>query len=123
MRELRDEILVDIFRETAALIEQTWSADMRNLAEVIATGIAKRQLSVTRRRGCVCVPLQTLMGYLQEVSAGKICNERQVTAALRQQDLLCMDQTGKSTCKVHGQRMLRIYENKLKVRKKYEFCN
>ena len=123
MRELLDKILVDIFRETVALIEELWSSDLRNLAEVIATGIAKRQLSVTRRRGCVCVPLQTLMGYLQEVSAGKICNERQVTAALRQQDLLCMDQTGKSTCKVQGQRMLRIYENKLKARKNHEFCN
>lgn len=78
------------------------------LAEAIAVGIRSGTLPAFQHRGCACVRTENLTNYLQQLYRRSDLSDSCVTAALRQSNLLALDNTGKSTKKVNGERCLCI---------------
>ena len=106
-------ILLQIFSDTLHRIEKLHSNPLSALAAVIKAGAVTKKFPYFLHNGCLCVRTEDLTAYLQKVSGNSMLTTNDITALLRQKNLLCMDNTGKSTRKVNGVRVLTIPRDKL----------
>lgn len=84
-----------------------------SLVDTIRDGIQGQTLASFEHGGCVCLRTDDLTAYLRYVYNRSDITDRDVTAALRQAQLLSIDSTGKSTKKIKGKRYLCIPLTKL----------
>ena len=86
----------------------------KTLQEAIISGVQQRKFYAFRHNGCLCVMLPVLTKYLQELYRRSDLSEQYVAALLRQNNLLSIDASGKSTKKIKGKRYLCIPISRLK---------
>lgn len=79
-----------------------------NFADAIVAGLQLHKLRAFRHNGCVCVRTHDLTEYLRQVYYQSDLNTKTVTSALRKDNLLSLDNSGKSTKKINGVRYLWI---------------
>lgn len=95
--------------QVAALEKQT----LQNIAAVIERGVTTGAFPYFVHRGCICVRSEKLQEYMQLVTGRTDLTVKDVTTILRREQLLRMDASGDSTCKIKGKRMLCIPQQKL----------
>lgn len=101
------------FNTTLAKLDKLMARSFDNLAVLIHAGARSGGLRCFKHNGCLCVGTQVLTAYLRQVSDDPTLSINEVTAQLRRKGLLLMDETGKSTRKVNGIRVLTIPIKKL----------
>ena len=84
------------------------------LREAILSGVQQQEFYAFRHNGCLCVKLPALTKYLQELYRRSDLSKQYVAALLRQNNLLSVDASGKSTKKIKGKRYLCIPISRLK---------
>lgn len=112
--EMLTDILHQIFNDTLQRMERRNGNPLDTLASTIKTGAKTRKFPYFTHNGCLCVKTEDLTAYLQNISGRSSLTINDITTLLRQNNLLCMDNTGKSTRKIKGIRMLTIPLDKLK---------
>ena len=80
----------------------------KTLQEAIVSGVHQRKFYVFQYNGCLCVRLSVLTDYLQKLYRRSDLSKQYVAALLRQNNLLSVDASGKSTKKIKGKRYLCI---------------
>ena len=80
----------------------------KTLQEAIVSGAHQRKFYVFQYNGCLCVRLSVLTDYLQKLYRRSDLSKQYVAALLRQNNLLSVDASGKSTKKIKGKRYLCI---------------
>ena len=86
----------------------------KTLQEAIVSGVHQRKFYVFQYNGCLCVRLSVLTDYLQKLYRRSDLSKQYVAALLRQNNLLSVDASGKSTKKIKGKRYLCIPISRLK---------
>ena len=86
----------------------------KTLQEAIVSGVRQRKFYAFRHNGCICVKLPALTKYLQALYRRSDLSKQYVAALLRQNNLLSVDASGKSTKKIKGKRYLCIPISRLK---------
>lgn len=86
----------------------------KTLREAIVSGVHQRKFYVFQYNGCLCVRLSVLTDYLQKLYRRSDLSKQYVAALLRQNNLLSVDASGKSTKKIKGKRYLCIPISRLK---------
>lgn len=86
----------------------------KTLQEAIVSGAHQRKFYVFQYNGCLCVRLSVLTDYLQKLYRRSDLSKQYVAALLRQNNLLSVDASGKSTKKIKGKRYLCIPISRLK---------
>lgn len=86
----------------------------KTLQEAIVSGVHQRKFYVFQYNGCLCVRLSVLTDYLQKLYRRSDISKQYVAALLRQNNLLSVDASGKSTKKIKGKRYLCIPISRLK---------
>jgi len=86
------------------------------LSEVIYEGAEKNQFSCFVHDGCLCVKLHDLTTYLMKIYMRSDLSENQVSATLKENNMLSMDKSGDPTKKVRGHRHLCIPLSKLGIK-------
>lgn len=84
------------------------------LREAILSGVQQQEFYAFRHNGCLCVRLSVLTDYLQKLYRRSDLSKQYVAALLRQNNLLSVDASGKSTKKIKGKRYLCIPISRLK---------
>lgn len=80
----------------------------KTLQEAIVSGVHQRKFYVFQYNGCLCVRLSVLTDYLQKLYRRSDLSKQYVAALLRQNNLLSVDASKKSTKKIKGKRYLCI---------------
>ena len=86
----------------------------KTLQEAIVSGVRQQKFYAFRHNGCICVKLPALTKYLQALYRRSDLSKQYVAALLRQNNLLSVDASGKSTKKIKGKRYLCIPISRLK---------
>lgn len=86
----------------------------KTLQEAIVSGVHQRKFYVFQYNGCLCVRLSVLTDYLQKLYRRSDLSKQYVAALLRQNNLLSVDASGKSTKKIKDKRYLCIPISRLK---------
>ena len=86
----------------------------KTLREAILSGVQQQEFYAFRHNGCLCVRLSVLTDYLQKLYRRSDISKQYVAALLRQNNLLSVDASGKSTKKIKGKRYLCIPISRLK---------
>ncbi len=84
------------------------------LRDAIVSGVQQRKFHYIQHNGCICVRLPALTEYLQKLYRRSDLSKQYVAALLRQNNLLSIDASGKSTKKIKGKRYLCIPISRLK---------
>lgn len=79
-----------------------------SVTDAIVAGLQSHKLRAFYHNGCVCVRTSDLTEYLRQVYHQGDLNTKTVTSALRKDNLLSLDNSGKSTKKIDGKRYLCI---------------
>lgn len=114
----------EFVRATAQALTEVWhniTEELRRienrpktLQEAIVSGVHQRKFYVFQYNGCLCVRLSVLTDYLQKLYRRSDLSKQYVAALLRQNNLLSVDASGKSTKKIKGKRYLCIPISRLK---------
>ena len=97
-----------IFNTTLAKLDKQKLRSLDTITTLIQAGIRGRGFPWFEHNGCLCVRSHDLTAYVAQVSDNPSLGVNEVTAKLREKGLLLMDETGKSTRKVNGIRVLTI---------------
>lgn len=102
-----------IFASTLQRVQNLSERSLMSLSNIIAVGAKNRRFPCFSHNGCLCVKSKELTKYLKQVTQRPDLQVNDVTAALRQLNLLRCDRSGKSSRKVNGIRELTIPFDKL----------
>ena len=80
----------------------------KTIQDAIVSGVQRKELPAFQHKGCICVQLPVLTRYMQKVYGRSDWSDNYVAGLLRQNQLLSMDRSGKSTKKIHGARFVCI---------------
>lgn len=106
--------LHQIFSDTLRRVDKLNTCTLATLTSIIKAGAAAKKFPCFQHNGCLCVRTGDLTSYLQQVTGNPKLVVNDVTTELRRQNLLCMDNTQKSTRKVQGVRVLTIPLDRLR---------
>lgn len=108
------KILTNIHSRTVRKIDSLTVKNSVTIQSLIMIGAQKKAFPYILHNGCVCVRSDALTNFLNAAMKRNDLMVKDVTAYLRNENLLKVDKSGKSTCKVNGIRMLCIPVNTLK---------
>lgn len=100
--------LKHIFAATLQRVQNMSERSLASLSGIIAAGAKNHQFPYFSHNGCLCVRSKELTKYLKQVTQRSDLQVTDVTAILRQLQLLRCDRSGKSSRKVNGIRELTI---------------
>lgn len=86
----------------------------KTIQDAIVRGVQQHEFPAFRHKDCICVQTSALAKYLQKLYSRNDFSDCYVTAWLRQNNMLSMDRSGKSTKKIGGKRYLCIPISRLK---------
>ena len=87
----------------------------QTIQAAIISGVEQQAFGYSTHKGCLCVRLPVLTKYLQELYRRSDLSEQYVAALLRENNLLSIDASKKSTKKIKGKRYLCIPISSLKL--------
>lgn len=106
--------LSKIFKATLVKLDKQKLRSLEALTTLIQAGVRGHAFPWFEHNGCLCVRTQDLTAFLSQASDNPTLSIKEVTANLRRKGLLLMDETGKSTRKINGIRVLTIPLEKLR---------
>lgn len=97
-----------IFTYEETLVQKIEDSDPANWKRLILEGANKRAFPYKLKPDCLCIKLSDLTKFFRHVLHNPGLQEQEMVRKLKEQNLLLMDKSGKSTKKVSGVRMLNI---------------
>jgi len=102
------DIAQRIFNYEDDIVQRIENAQPTNWKQLILAGACNNTFPCKQKHGCLCVRPSDLADFLRTVLHNSALQEQEIINALKRQNLLLMDKSGKSTKKVSGTRMLNI---------------
>ena len=102
------KIFQGIFNKEDSLVQRLENSQPSRWKQLVMEGAKQKAFPCRLKPGCICVKPTDLTSFLSVALQNPALQEREVIKQLKLQKLLLMDQTGKSTKKVAGNRMLNI---------------
>lgn len=102
-----EQALTDVWHNIAKELRRIENRP-ETIQEAIVSGVKQQAFGYSTHKGCICVKLSALTEYLKKLYNRSDLSEQYVAALLRENNLLSIDASGKSTKKIKGKRYLCI---------------